>query len=313
MPPEIPSEAHIRDFLATRMSELPTLVTNLAAAKRSLQSRLNAFLAITEEQGGPTPAARFPNLSPSDYVWVPVCVEWRTTVRAAFANEAIWQHRPILPMRCTLSKQHSRRVEDLQLRLLPLLDTVSESAALSQFAWASFDTIEFALRDKPSDPRALVDFVSATSARHGFSGCVLYGESLAGHIFPYPYTLALATHNPFRAALKRRQLEIVKRSANNGTNAMRRHVKDELWSWHDLDFRTMRDRHPSVLEAMAAEADGRGHHAKANLDGSAGRPMSSFCPFRILRMQARIEHRSSSGRSRRGSIYSVYSNSGILL
>src|SRR2546426_7588251 len=48
-------EAQIRDYLSRRVDRLPGLITNLCAIKEEHQARLDAFLRISEEQGGPTP------------------------------------------------------------------------------------------------------------------------------------------------------------------------------------------------------------------------------------------------------------------
>jgi hypothetical protein len=233
----------------------------LFEVKRAVETERQAVTELSAYSHGLN--ARFWNLSAADYVWVPICTEWRTTVQAAFANEAIYQHRAVLPMRCRPTKDRRGRITRVDLELLSLVEHVDEPLALSQFAWDCFDTMTFALNKTPSDPRTLLDFMSAMAARQGFSGCALYGESAAGTAFPYPYTFTLAIHDPFRAALKRRQLEIVLKSENGGPIAMCKQTKHRLWAWHDLDFRTMKDREPQVLEEMAQRAAEAGNHGKA--------------------------------------------------
>jgi hypothetical protein len=125
--------------------------------------------------------------------------------------------------------------------------------------------MELVLSQKPSNPRTLVEFISSLAARQGFSGCVLYGESLAGKAFPYPYTYAVAVHNPFIGALKSRQLEIVRVDQHKGGPVeMRKQVKEPLWPWHDLDFKSMEDRTtPDILLEIANQAEQAGNDNEA--------------------------------------------------
>ena len=222
-------------------------VTELAAYSHGLNSRLW-------------------NLTGADYVWMPICTDWRTTVRAAFANKAIWSNRSVLPMRCKVTARNGdRTVAGVELNLLSLLEDVDEPLALSQFAWDCFDTLTFQLAAELSESRALLEFISATAARQGFSGFVFYGKSAAADAFPYPYVYAISVHNPLRAALKRRQLEIVRdHPERGGVIAMRKQTKGPLFSWHDIDFRTMKDRETSdVYEQMAQNAAEAGDEKKA--------------------------------------------------
>jgi hypothetical protein len=209
---------------------------------------------------------RFWNLAPADYVWIPICSDWRTTVRAAFANEAIWANRPILPMRCkVLNRDPSGTVTGVELNIFSLLEDVGEPLALAQFAWHCFDTLTVQLHKEPSEPRALLEFISATAARQGFSGFVMYGKSIARDAFPYPYIYAISVHNPYLAALKFRQLEITRDNIEHGgTIAMRKQVKKPLWWWQDIDFRTMSDRQtPRLLQLIAESAAERGEESAA--------------------------------------------------
>lgn len=178
------------------------------------------------------------NLAPSDYVWMPISNHWRTTVRAAFANEIVLGRRPVLPLRYDVEKSADGSVTKVALDLLDLEpDGLDDPLAFAQFAYSCFSVLTFEMAKEPSDPRTLVEFASATAARHGFSGCAFYGQSLAGDHFPYPHVVALVVHNPFLAALKRRQLELIAEPSER-----RRAVKLALDELHDLDFKTMEDR-----------------------------------------------------------------------
>ncbi len=201
---------------------------------------------------------RFWNLTSADQIWMPICTEWRTTVRAAFANQAIWQQRAVLPMSCSVTKNAVGVISGISLQLLSLLEAVDEPTALAQFAWPCFDTITFELSEEPSDPRTLMEFIGSTAARLGFSGSVLYGESCAGEKFPYPYVYAVAIQNPVSAALKARQLAIVRDDhERGGPLEMRKHVKEDVWDWLDLDFASMEEREtPDVLHQIADYLDG---------------------------------------------------------
>ena len=209
---------------------------------------------------------RFWNLSAADQTWIPICTEWRTTVRAAFANEALWQNRSVLPMLCKVKKSPKGVVKEVKLELLSLLDDIEEPTALAQFGWYCFDTIALEFHEEPSDPSALANYLATTAARFGFSGCVLYGESLAGKAFPDPYVFAIAIQNPFSAALKARQLKIVRDDKDHGGLAkMRREVKEPIWDLFDIDFSTMMDREsPTVLLAAADQQEGQGNHELAS-------------------------------------------------
>lgn len=207
------------------------------------------------------------NLGPADYAWIPVSTKWKTTVRAAFANEVLFAQRAVLPMRCETHKDANGDVDGIDLQLLSLVEDIDEPTALSQFAWECFDVTTFEMAQKPADFRTLVEFVSTFSARHGFSGVVVYGESIVGEHFPYPYIIVLAVHNPLLGTLKRRQLEIIRDSddaVHGGLINMRKAVKDHVLDWHDIDFRTMQDRDADyVFESMARQAEEQGRIAEA--------------------------------------------------
>ncbi len=178
------------------------------------------------------------NLAPADYVWMPISNHWRTTVRAAFANEIILARRPVLALHCDVEKDEDGSVVNVALSLVDLeSDGLDDSLAFAQFAYSCFRVLTFEMTKEPSDPRTLVEFASALAARHGFSGCALYGESAAGDSFQCPHVIAVVVHNPFLAALKRRQLELIADPSER-----RRAVKLALDELHDLDFKTMEDR-----------------------------------------------------------------------
>jgi len=230
--------------------------------KRSIGTERQAVTELSAYTHGLN--LRFWNLTPADYVWVPICTDWRTTVLSAFAGEALWQRRPVLPMRCKVGKGRTGAVKSVELECISLLDDIEEPLALSQFAWDCFDVITFELSKKPSSKRTLLELISSIAAREGFSGVVMYGESLGKDVFPYPYVYALAVHNPFRAALKRRQLQIVLDDRDvGGRTEMRKQVKEPLWFGHDIDFRTMKDRDPEILDAMSQQAAEAGRKTEA--------------------------------------------------
>lgn len=180
---------------------------------------------------------RYLGLAPMDHVWVPIAVDWRQTVRAAFANEAVWARRVLLPMNATI-KSTASSVKDVALELLNLTSELDEAAALSQFAWACYDCTHVALAEKPSDPRALLGFIGSTAARLGLSGFCIYTTSNLGKAFPYPFGVVIAVHNPFRGALKQRQLMTVRDDPNHGVIGMRKCVKHSLWDGFDIDLKT---------------------------------------------------------------------------
>ena len=158
-------------------------------------------------------------------------------------------------MRSKVAADEDGAVKSVELELVSLLEDIDEPLALSQFAWDCFNVITFELSKAPGSKRTLLELISSIAAQEGFSGVVMYGESLAKDLFPYPYVYVLAVHNPFRAALKQRHLQIVLDDTDiGGVIAMRKQVKEQLWYGQDIDFRTMKDRNPEILDAMAQQA-----------------------------------------------------------
>lgn len=84
-------------------------------------------------------------------------------------------------------------------------------------------------------------------------------------MFPYPYVYALAVHNPFKAALKARQLAIVLADKQHGgRNEMCKQVKRDSWDWHDIDFVSGKDQEtPYILREIASQATEAGRHSDA--------------------------------------------------
>lgn len=180
---------------------------------------------------------RYLGLAPMDHVWVPIAVDWRQTVRAAFANETVWARRAVLPMKATV-KSSGSTVKDVELELLDLTSELDEAAALSQFAWDCYDCTHIALVEEPGDPRGLLGFIGSTAARLGLSGFCIYTTSNLGKAFPYPFGVVIGAHNPFRGALKQRQLMTVRAEPDHGDIGMRKFVKKHLWDGFDIDLKT---------------------------------------------------------------------------
>jgi len=184
-------------------------------------------------------------LCSSDYIWIPLCTEWRTTARNAFQHEIIWSNRSVLPMKMTITEKNAT-IESIALELLDLADHVDEPLASSQFAWDCFDTLLVCMKNELSMPQAFIDFIASHASNVGYSGFITYGKSILEGYLPYPYQFAICTHNPFKGALKRRQLEIILES--EGQAAMRKQVRKRLWSGHDIDFRTLEDMWPGFVK-----------------------------------------------------------------
>ncbi len=198
---------------------------------------------------------RFWGLSPLDHLWVPISTEWRTTLKAALANEVIWGHRAVLPLSCRVVSK-SGKVGNLELKVVDIVRELDEALALSQFAWHCFDSLELCLPTTVADPRTFVEFICATASRLGFSGFVLYGTALGAEMLPYPHSFVVGVHNPMLGALKRRQLEIVRE--HDGPVAMRKEVKKPLWPTHDIDFPTMEDFWPKPMLPISMGVDSAG-------------------------------------------------------
>ena len=131
-------------------------VKRMAATEREAVTELSAYTHGLN--------ARIWNLTQSDYAWIPISSEWRTTVRAAFANEVIFANRPVLPMLCEVTQSETGAVTSVGLKLISLLQDVDEPTACAQFAWSCFDTLAFELQKEPAEPRALLEFISACAA-----------------------------------------------------------------------------------------------------------------------------------------------------
>lgn len=217
---------------------------------------------------------RFWGLSSSDHVWVPISTEWRTTVRAGFANEIVWGNRAILPMLCHVdfvmdAGGQPAAVRDLRLKLLDVVAELSEERALAHFAWDCFDCLEIAIPEPVSDPRTFLDFIISTASRFGLSGYVLYYEHTGHPKFPYPYVFHIAASNPFRAALKERELRIILDDAGVNPDKkkrliqMRKNVGGGLWEWLDIDLHTGRTVEAGAIEEMAKQAEEAGNIEEA--------------------------------------------------
>lgn len=215
---------------------------------------------------------RFWGLSPSDHVWIPISTEWRTTVRAAFANEVVWGNRAILPMRCkvdftTDGDGQPTGVKNLDLELLDIVGEISEERALSHFAWDCFDCVEIAISQEVGDPRAFIDFIVATASRFGLSGYVLYYEHVADRKNPYPYVFHVAASNPFRAALKERQLHTILQddripAGRARSIQMRKDVGGGLWGWLDIDLQSGKTVEAGTIRELAERAEDEGKPEK---------------------------------------------------
>jgi len=233
-------------------------------AERQAVTELNAYSQGLQN--------RFWGLCPADHIWMPISTEWRMTVRAAFVNQIIWGNRAILPFLCNATfhwvrrrKARRREVQSLTLDLLNLVPELSETLAASQFAWDVFDSFNIAMKKPLSDARTFVDFIVATASRLGLSGFVLY--HVDSRAFPFPCQILIGATNPFRAALKRRQLEIVldddRIEEEERLIAMRREIRDGLWIGQDMDLITGVDVETGALEAMAEIAEDAGRLREA--------------------------------------------------
>lgn len=251
------------DLLA-QQAELGCLL--LVEVKRDVGPERQAVTELAAYSSGLQ--GRFLGLAPMDHVWVPIAVDWRQTVRAAFANETVWARRAVLPMKATVTASGAS-VTNLSLELLDLTSDLDEAAALSQFAWDCFDCTHFALAAEPGDARSLLGFIGTTAARLGLSGFAIFTKSNVGDFFPYPFGVIIAVHNPFRGALKQRQLITVRSEKDSGVVGMRKFVKKPLWDGFDIDLETNEDawRQPLGVEPVDAE-DEAGTSGQPSIDPS---------------------------------------------
>ncbi len=208
----------------------------LVEVKRAVGSEREAVTEMAAYSSGLQ--GRYLGLAPLDHVWVPIAVDWRQTVSAAFANETVWARRAVLPLKASIESTGSK-VDDVSLELLDLTSELDEAAALSQFAWDCYDCTHVALAAEPGDPRSLIGFIGSTAARLGLSGfCIFTKSNLCSEAFPYPYGVVIAAHNPFRGALKQRQLMTVRDEPSHGDIGMRKFVKKRLWDGFDINLVT---------------------------------------------------------------------------
>lgn len=208
---------------------------------------------------------RYLGLAPMDHVWVPIAVDWRQTVRAAFANETVWARRAVLPMKASI-KSTGSTVDGVSLELLDLTSELDEAAALSQFAWDCYDCTHVALAEEPGDPRALLGFIGSTAARLGLSGFCIFTRSNLGKAFPYPYGVVIAAHNPFRGALKQRQLMTVREDPGHGDIGMRKFVKKRLWDGFDIDLKTHAEAWRDLSGGGPDDSEDDADHAEPEIE-----------------------------------------------
>ncbi|TET39241.1 MAG: hypothetical protein E3J72_00940 [Planctomycetota bacterium] len=208
----------------------------LLEIKRSAKTEREAVTQLAAYTSGLQ--NKFWGLSSLDHVWIPISTEWRTIVKAAFANEAAWGNRVILPMDCKVELE-ADEIKKIKLELIDLLPELDETVACSQFAWHCFDSLEICFPAEIPEARTFIEFISATASRLGFSGFVLYGTALGAEILPYPHSFVIGVQNPLLSALKSRQLQIVMDHA--GIIEMRKEIKKNLWCNHDIDFCSMKD------------------------------------------------------------------------
>jgi hypothetical protein len=197
---------------------------------------------------------RFWGMNPGDQIWIPVSTAWSRPVKAAMTYQVAFAGQAVLPLSALVKpKPGCTDIAAVSFKLLDLLPSITEPVASSLFAWDCFDALEIAIGDEPSDPRTIVDFIIGAAARLGYSGFVAYGVSSEG-VFPYPYCFLIATHNPFRGYLKRRQLEIVLKEAPGGLTDMRKCVKERLWYGYDVDLCTWQDHWDDANDQVDEEA-----------------------------------------------------------
>lgn len=229
---------------------------------------------VAERQGATELAAysqglqdRFWGMSAIDHVWIPISTEWRTTVRAAFVNEILWAARRVVPLHCDVTFAADDSVTSCNISLVSLIDDVDEPMALSQFSWDCFDSLVVSFPKPIPNHQGLMEFMSATAARLGLSGFVLYSEDPTSQL-KYPFQIVMGVHNPFLGCLKRRQLQIVftddRIPIEDRRRAMLHQVGGGLWGWHDMDLLTGRDVEVGALDELAdrAEAEGKDDEAR---------------------------------------------------
>ena len=183
---------------------------------------------------------RFFGMNATDTVWIPLSTAWNQSVRKAFAYQALCAGRAILPMKAEVTlDQTGTELSDVDLTLLNLLDEVDEPLASSLFSVECFDAFQICFAEKLPEPQSFLNAMVGTGSRLGLSGFVFYGESVLGDSIMYPHQIVLVFHNPYRGALKRRQLELMLES--NGLEEMRCQVAEPVWTNHDMNFLTGED------------------------------------------------------------------------
>jgi hypothetical protein len=174
-------------------------------------------------------------LAPCDHVWIPISTEWRTMPQAAIANESIFSHRIILPLRCKNIWSGSKLLLT-RLQILDLIPLLDEPLCLSLFAWDCFDCYYIAIKKAPIEPQHFLQFIASTGNRLGLSGFTLFCSSNIPGALSYDYGIIICVFNPIRGAFKRKQLELVRKYS--GKRRMRMETKNSLWHGFDFDLRT---------------------------------------------------------------------------
>jgi hypothetical protein len=228
---------------------------------------------VAERQGATELAAysqglqdRFWGMSAIDQVWIPISTEWRKTVRAAFVNEILWAARRVVPLHCAVTFAADDSVTACNISLVSLIEDVDEPTALSQFNWQCFDSLVISFPKAIPDHQGLTGFLSATAARLGLSGFVLYSDDPQSK-YNYPFQIVMGVHNPFLGCLKRRQLQKVleddRIQVSDQRRAMLHQVGKGFWGWHDMDLLSGRDVEAGVLEELAVRAEDEGRDDEA--------------------------------------------------
>ena len=218
---------------------------------------------------------RYLGLAPMDHIWVPIAVDWRQTVKAAFANETVWARRAVLPMKASIISTDST-VDEVSLELLDLTSELDEAAALSQFAWDCYDCTHVAFAEEPRDSRSLMGFIGSTAALLGLSGFCIFTRSNAGDAFPYPYGVVIAAHNPFRGALKQRQLMWVREQPGYDIIGMRKFVKKRLWDGFDINLETNEEVWPDMSGGGPNDLDDEANGAEMKIDTARSLELLAF-------------------------------------
>jgi len=182
---------------------------------------------------------KFFGLSKNNTIWIPISEAWSPTVKQAFIYQMFSSNEICIPLNLKINSKDGKNIDSLSLEIINLIDEIEnmdESLFYSIFSWASYDVLTINFKDEIENKENLMHLVSSWCSELNISGFIYATESNAGKFFQYPWGIAIAFFNPFKAYLKQKQLNIILNK--QGLNEMLKNIKEPIWSNFDIDLKT---------------------------------------------------------------------------